>query len=82
LWVFRFGQFGALLEVGFGVEGGFGGGACGGAMGDLVYNIVPVDGISAASTHPTVQFPEVCRFFELGAWGFGTETIPPGCSGL
>jgi hypothetical protein len=51
-------------------------------MGDLVYNIVPVDGISAASTHPTVQFPEVCRFFELGAWGFGTETIPPGCSGL
>ncbi|KAG0567784.1 hypothetical protein M758_7G116000 [Ceratodon purpureus] len=28
-------------------------------MGDLVYNIVPVDDLSAAREHPVVQFPEV-----------------------
>lgn len=28
-------------------------------MADLVYNIVPVDDISAATDHPAVQFPEV-----------------------
>ena len=60
VWVFISLQFGALAVVGCFSSGSIR--ACG-AMGELVYNIVPVDDLAAAKDHPAVLFPEVLTLF-------------------